>query len=85
MYLVRETEEGFFVDYKINGYLVDSYFVTLTPKKECSCRFFMESRNHRNHFHINIVERWIADGKPKFAMYDKSKTGKIIVLCKGIK
>jgi len=85
MYLIRETEEGFFVDYKLKGFLVDSYFVTLSPKKECSCHFFSETHNHRNHFHINLVEKWVAEGKPKFAIYDKSKTGKIITVCKGIK
>lgn len=85
MYLIRETTEGFFVDYKIKGYLVDSYFVRLTPKKECSCQFFSAAKNHRNHFHIVLVEKWIADGKPKFAIYDKSKSGKIITVCKGIK
>ena len=85
MYLIRETSEGFFVDYKIRGYLVESYFITINPKKECSCHFFTESHNYHNHFHINLVEYWIKAGKPKYAMYDKDERGKIKVLCEGIK
>ncbi len=85
MYLVREAKNGFFVDYKLKGHLVESFFVTITPKKECSCKYFAESHNHYNHFHINLVERWIKDGKPRTAMYEKTKDGKINVLFEGIK
>lgn len=85
MYLIREVNEGFFVDYKLRGRLIESYFIRLTPRKECSCRFFAESRNCYNHFHINLVEYWVKQGKPKYAMYDKDNRGKIKVLCEGIK
>ena len=87
MYLIREnmingTNEGYFVDEKIQGKLIASYFVTLHPIA-CSCQHFMESKNKFNHFHINLVRNWIEHGKPECAIYAKSKSGKIVTLCPG--
>lgn len=87
MYLIRENiidneVNGYWVDEKISGKLIESFFVTLSPRS-CSCKYFTESHNPFNHFHINLVENWVKKGKPKCAMYAKSKTGKIITLCPG--
>lgn len=87
MYTIRENiiddkVEGYWVDEKIRGVLIESILVTLHPKT-CSCRYFTESKNIHNHFHICLVEHWINNGKPKAAMYGKSKSGKIITLCPG--
>lgn len=87
MYLVRENitdnkVTGYWVDEKINGKVIESYFVTLNPKN-CSCKYFAESHNYHNHFHINLVEHWIKQNKPISAMYAKAKNGKIITLCPG--
>lgn len=87
MYSIRENiindeVDGYFIDEKIRGILVESIYVTLSPRN-CSCRHFTESKNLHNHFHINLVEYWIKMGKPTAALYSKSKTGKIITLCPG--
>ena len=87
MYLIRENiingkNEGYFVDEKIQGKLIASYFVTLNPIC-CSCHHFAESKNKFNHFHINLVRHWIEQGKPMSAIYAKSKMGKIVTLCPG--
>lgn len=87
MYTIRENViddkvEGYWIDEKIRGALIESTYVTLSPKS-CSCHFFCESKNIHNHFHINLVEHWIKTGKPIAAMYAKSKSGKIITLCPG--
>lgn len=87
MYIVRENvingeECGYFVDEKIRGTLIESIYVTLSPKS-CSCKHFTESKNIYNHFHINLVEHWVKSGKPTAAIYAKSKKGKIRVLCPG--
>lgn len=74
--------QGYWVDEKIHGIIVESTYVTLHPKS-CSCHFFTESKNIHNHFHINLVEHWIKAGKPIAAIYGKSKKGKIITLCQG--
>ncbi len=87
MYIIRENiidgkVEGYWVDEKIRGVLIESTYVTLKPKS-CSCKHFAESNNIHNHFHINLVENWIKKGKPIAAIYGKSKKGKIITLCPG--
>lgn len=87
MYTIRENiinnkVEGYWIDEKIHGTIVESIYVTLYPKS-CSCHFFTESKNVHNHFHINLVEHWIKSGKPIAAIYGKSKKGKIITLCPG--
>ena len=87
MYMIRENVindkvEGYWVDEKIRGVLIESTYVTLSPKS-CSCKHFVESHNVYNHFHINLVENWIKHGKPIAAIYGKSKKGKIITLCPG--
>lgn len=87
MYMIRENiinnkVEGYWIDEKIRGVLIESTYVTLHPKS-CSCHFFAESKNLHNHFHINLVEYWIKSGKPIAAIYGKSKKGKIITLCPG--
>lgn len=87
MYLCRENiiegkVEGYFIDEKISGKLIESHYVTLSPKS-CSCRYFAESNNKFNHFHIVLCEHWVKQGCPTSAMYAKSKTGKIITLCPG--
>lgn len=87
MYVIRENiidneVQGYWVDEKIRGTLIESTFVTLHPKN-CSCKHFTESKNIHNHFHICLVENWIANGKPHAAIYGKSKKGKIVTLCPG--
>lgn len=87
MYLVRENivdgeVNGYFVDEKIQGRLIESHFVTLNPPS-CSCKYFQFSHNPYNHFHINLVKFWIKSGKPQSALYAKNKQGKIITLCPG--
>lgn len=87
MYLIREDTLddqtiGYWVDEKINGNLIESHFVT-ADLKTCSCRYFAESKNPYNHFHINLCQHWIKAGKPQCAMYAKSKKGKIVTLCPG--
>lgn len=87
MYTIRENiidgeVQGYWIDEKIRGVLIESTYVTLKPKS-CSCHFFTESKNMHNHFHINLVEHWINSGKPIAAMYGKAKNGKIVVLCPG--
>lgn len=87
MYIIRENiingiVEGYWVDEKIRGTIIESTYVTLYPRS-CSCKFFTESKNTHNHFHINLVENWIRNGKPIAAIYGKSKKGKIITLCPG--
>jgi len=86
MYLIRPSDNGgYFVDQKYDGVLVDSFYVQLTPRKSCSCKYFTESNNHYNHFHISLIEYWLKQGSPKSAMYEKDKNGKIKVLFEGIK
>ncbi len=87
MYMIRENiiegeVQGYWVDEKIHGIIVESTYVTLHPRS-CSCHFFTESKNMHNHFHINLVEYWIKSGKPVAAIYGKSKKGKIVTLCQG--
>lgn len=87
MYIVRENIvkdkcTGYWVDENIDGKLIESFFVTLSPRS-CSCKYFAESQNIYNHFHINLVEYWIRTGKPFGAVYEKSKQGKVRVLCEG--
>lgn len=87
MYMIRENiiegeVQGYWVDEKIHGIIVESTYVTLHPRS-CSCHFFTESKNIHNHFHINLVEHWIKAGKPIAAIYGKSKKGKIVTLCQG--
>ena len=87
MYTIRENiidsqVEGYWIDEKIQGILIESIYVTLHPR-QCSCKHFHESNNKYNHFHINLVEHWIKAGKPIAAIYGKSKKGKIITLCPG--
>lgn len=87
MYLIHEqlredNTPEYIIDEKINGHLIESFVVTLSPHT-CSCHYFAESNNKLNHFHINLVEHWIKKGKPCAAMYAKSKTGKIVTLCQG--
>ena len=87
MYMIRENiidneVQGYWVDEKIHGIIVESTYVTLHPRA-CSCHFFTESKNMHNHFHINLVEHWIKSGKPIAAIYGKSKKGKIVTLCQG--
>jgi len=87
MYLIRENikEDNsveYIVDEKINGHLVESFTITLSPNT-CSCHYFAESNNKLNHFHINLVENWIRHGRPCAAMYAKTRSGKIITLCPG--
>lgn len=87
MYLVRENifngeTTGYFVDEKISGKLIESHFVDVSLKK-CSCKHFKESQNPYQHFHINLCKKWLKMGKPECALFSKSKTGKIIVLCNG--
>lgn len=87
MYLIRENiiddeVNGYWVDEKINGVLIESHFVTLSPRS-CSCKYFAESHNKFNHFHIALVEHWIKNGKPTASLYAKSKAGKIVTLCPG--
>ena len=88
MYLVRENiidgkVDGYWVDEKIRGILIESIFVRLEPKLSCSCRYFAESKNPHNHFHIELVKRWVESGKPVAAIYAKTKQGKISTLCPG--
>lgn len=87
MYICREdtTGNGVWIDQKIDGSLVDSVFVQLNPRKHCSCKHFQESLNYYNHFHILLAEKWLKDGCPKSAMYEKDNNGKIKVLFEGIK
>lgn len=88
MYLVEEQLDsednciGYWVREKIQGVLIDSHFVMLSPRS-CSCKYFAESHNPYNHFHINLVENWIKNGKPSCAIYAKAKDGKIVTLCPG--
>ncbi len=87
MYLIRENikednTSEYIIDEKINGHLIESFTVTLSPHT-CSCHYFHESNNKLNHFHINLVEHWIKNGKPCAAMYAKSRAGKIVTLCPG--
>lgn len=88
MYLVRKNisknknDDGYWVDEKINGKLVESYYITLKPCT-CSCQHFEESHNPFNHFHILLVKNWIKEGCPQCAIYAKSKQGKIRTLCPG--
>ncbi len=87
MYLVRKNivddkEDGYWVDEKINGKLVESYYVTLKPNT-CSCQHFTNSNNAFNHFHINLVYNWLKHGCPECAIYSKTKEGKIQTLCPG--
>lgn len=88
MYLIEEQLDsenktvGYWVREKIANKLVESHFVTLSPK-QCSCKYFAESHNPHTHFHINVVETWIKQGKPCAAMYGKSKSGKVVTLCPG--
>ena len=89
MYLVRkniinDSVDGYFVDEKIHGKLITSHYITLHPDT-CSCEFFAKSKNPHTHFHINLVRFWIKQGCPISSMYDKSKDGKIVVLCPGFK
>ena len=92
MYLIRkniitenniEKVNGYWVDEKINGQLIESFFIQLDTHKTCSCKYFTESKNPRNHFHILLVENWIRNGCPKYAIYIKNKKGKIETLCPG--
>lgn len=87
MYLVRESSpNNYFVDYKIGNKFVESYYVSFDDTRaQCSCKHFHESKNRLNHFHINLVEYWIKEGKPLHAIYEKASDGKIKVLCNGIK
>ena len=87
MYLFRESSpNNYFVDYRVGNRFIESYYISIDGSKAtCSCRHFNESKNRLNHFHINLVEHWIKDGKPFGAMYDKSLDGKIKVLFAGIK
>lgn len=88
MYLVEEQLDangetvGYWLREKISNKLIESYFITLSPRT-CSCKYFAESHNVYNHFHINVVELWVKQGKPCAAMYGKTKQGKIITLCPG--
>lgn len=87
MYLIREKIEndevvGYYVDEKISGVLIETHLVSV-DLKQCSCKYFAESHNYHSHFHINLCHNWIANGKPKCAMYAKSKDGKIVTLCQG--
>lgn len=87
MYLIKENIEndkviGYIVEEKINGKLIESHYVSL-DLKSCSCKYFAESHNPYNHFHINLCRNWINTGKPMCAMYAKSKKGKIVTLCAG--
>lgn len=87
MYLVSENiidgkTNGYFVHEKISGKLINSYFIDYRLKT-CSCKYFAESHNCYNHFHINLVRNWLKQNKPECAMYAKSKQGKIITLCPG--
>ena len=88
MYLVRENvidnkTTGYWVDEKIDGQLITSHFITLYPKITCSCQYFQESHNPLNHFHIQVLKYWLKEGSPKFAMYKKSKIGKVIKVFDG--
>jgi len=80
--IIEGEVQGYWVDEKIHGIIVESTYVTLHPRS-CSCHFFTESKNIHNHFHINLVEHWIKSGKPVAAIYGKSKKGKIVTLCQG--
>ena len=87
MYLVREKIEngettGYYIDEKISGKLIETHFVD-SMFKTCSCKYFQESHNPYNHFHINLCKFWVRSGKPKCALYAKSRSGKIVVLCQG--
>lgn len=86
MYLIEESIENdqpiYIVKEKIQGHLIEEHKVSLNPRS-CSCRYFAESHNCHNHFHIVLVENWIKNNKPCCAMYAKSKTGKIVTLCPG--
>lgn len=54
MYLIEEQLDsdnktvGYWVREKIANKLVESHFVTLSPK-QCSCRYFAESHNPHTH------------------------------------
>lgn len=87
MYLIRESAPNqYFVDYKVGNRFIESYYVTIdNTKADCTCKHFHESHNRLNHFHINLVEFWIKEGKPTNAIYDKASDGKIKVLCHGSK
>ena len=59
MYTIRENiiegeVQGYWIDEKIRGVLIESTYVTLKPRS-CSCHLFCESKNVHNHFHINLV------------------------------
>jgi len=87
MYLISEkivNDEivGYNVEEKISGTLIESHFIDINLKT-CSCKYFAESNNCYSHFHINLCRNWIKNGKPKCAMYAKSKDGKIVTLCPG--
>lgn len=87
MYLIREKIEndkvvGYQIDEKISGVLIESHVVS-ADLKHCSCKYFAESQNTHNHFHINLIHNWLKNGKPMCAMYAKSKDGKIVTLCPG--
>lgn len=84
MYTIRKENEIYFVDHKIDTKLINTFLVTLTPKKSCSCKYFQNSKNYYNHKHILLVEYWIKQGCPKYAFYDFDKKGKIIILSRGI-
>lgn len=87
MYLIEESVvddkvNGYFVREKISGQLIESHFIT-KDLKECSCTYFQLAKNKYNHFHINLVKNWLKLGKPKSALFAKSKKGKIVTLCPG--
>lgn len=87
MYLIRENIidnelTGYFVDEKISGKLIETHFIDKSLKS-CSCRYYAESQNPYGHFHIALVRNWIKLGKPRSALFGKSKNGKIVTLCPG--
>ncbi len=87
MYLIRENvvdgeTDGYWVDQKLRGQIVESFFVQMSPRS-CSCCHFAASQNIYNHFHILLVENWLKTGKPTSAIYTKGRKGKIQTLCAG--
>jgi tRNA U34 2-thiouridine synthase MnmA/TrmU len=69
--------------YSTSAIIEDFNFLTEERIKECSCKYFAESHNPYNHFHINLCKHWLKMGKPQCALFGKSKDGKIVVLCQG--
>lgn len=87
MYIVTENiVDGDLIDYvvteKIAGKVIESHHIDPTLKN-CSCRYFAESHNPFSHFHINLCKHWLRMGKPRSALYGKSKDGKVVTLCAG--